>query len=188
MPTDKQKEEEDVVLEPTEEEVGEENILQKLKNLREKLAVCSKEKAEYLAGWQRAKADYINLQKENSNGQKDIIRFAKESVIHDIIPVLDSFNVAVSNKESWNAVPENWRMGVEYIFSQLKTALLGQGVSEICPKEKDVIEFDSHAVVGTITTENPELDGKISEVLQKGYKIGDKIIRPARVNVYLYNK
>ncbi|MFA5841526.1 MAG: nucleotide exchange factor GrpE [Candidatus Paceibacterota bacterium] len=176
--------EEDIILEPTEEETGDENIRQKIKDLREKLDVCSKEKADYLAGWQRAKADYINLEKDSLKSRKESIQFASSGIVEDIIPVLDSFEMAMGNKEAWDAVSSNWRTGVEYIYNQLRTVLENNGVSEICPKVGDDVKFDHHAVVETVPAVEKEKDGKISAVLQKGYSLNGKVLRPARVNAF----
>jgi molecular chaperone GrpE len=181
----KEKDEEDVILEPTEEETGDENIRQKIKDLREKLELCSKEKTDYLAGWQRAKADYINLEKESVKSRGDAIKFASSGVIEDIIPVLDSFEMAMANKEAWDAVSPNWRTGVEHIYNQLRMVLENNGVTEICPKRGDGVDFEHHAVVETAPTEEEEKDGKIMAVLQKGYSLNGKVLRPARVNTFI---
>lgn len=177
----------DIILEPTEEETGEENLRQKLKDLRSKLAECSKEKSDYLSGWQRAKADYINLQKEGENRRKENVQFAGERIILDVLPILDSFEMAIANKETWNSVPETWRTGIEYIKGQFDSVLTNHGLSEICPKEKDNIKFEYHAVVETVPTENKDEDGKISSVIQKGYMLNGKVLRPAKVIAFLYS-
>ena len=175
----------DFVLEPTESETGEENLLKKLKDLKDKLELCLKEKAEYLAGWQRAKADYVNLKKESENEASRGSKAAAVRILSDIIPILDSFDLAMGNAVAWETVSKEWRTGVEYIAEQLRGALQKNGLEEICPKEKDDVEFDSHAVVETVETDDKSLDGKIFSVLQKGYKIDGKILRPARVKVFI---
>lgn len=178
--------ENDIVLEPTEEETGDENIRQKMKDLREKLAICSKEKADYLSGWQRAKADYINLEKDSLRSRKESIQYASLGIVEDIIPVLDSFEMAMGNKEAWEAVSSNWRTGVEYIYNQLRTVLENNGVTEICPKPGDGVNFEHHAVIETIPIEEKEKDGKISTLIQKGYSLNGKVLRPARINAYVF--
>lgn len=176
----------DISLEPTEEIIGEEYLTEKIKNLREKLEACSKERTEYLAGWQRAKADYVNLQKDMSAKHGESIQLTIGRVVGDIIPVMDSFELAMANKDLWNTTPENWRRGVEHIYSQLKRALEDQGLEEICPKEEDNVEFQHHAVVETVLTDKKGSDGKVSAVLQKGYSLNGKVLRPAKVTAFLY--
>lgn len=179
--------EEDVVFEPTEDETGDENLRQKIKDLREKLDLCQKERVEYLSGWQRAKADYINLEKESAVRHSKALSYGGEGLFSDIIPALDSFELAMGNREAWESVPENWRKGVEYIFSQLKNALSLNGFSEICPNLGDKVNFEQHSVVETISTEEEAMDGKIEKVLQKGYMNKDKVVRPARVIAFKFN-
>lgn len=176
----------DVVLEPTEEETGEENLREKLKDLREKLKTCSRERTEYLSGWQRAKADYVNLQKESEAWHGKGAELALARTVSDIIPVLDSFEMAMADKETWEATPENWRKGVEHIYNQLKAVLSNHGLKEICPKEGDGVEFQHHTVAEAVSTDKKEDDGKISAVLQKGYSLNGKVLRPARVTAFLY--
>ncbi len=178
----------DIVLEPTEEETGEENLHKKFRDLKEKLETCSKERTDYLAGWQRAKADYVNLQKESAVRHGESFQLAVERTISDIIPVIDSFELAMADKETWNTTPENWRKGVEHIYNQLKVALRNHGVAEICPKEEDEIEFQHHTVVETVSTDKKESDGKISAVLQKGYSVNGNVLRPAKVTAFVYKK
>jgi molecular chaperone GrpE len=91
-----------------------------VKDLREKLKKAIAEKQEYMDGWQRSKAEFINARKRDEESRKEIIKFANEGLLMDIVPVLDSFTMAFSNKEAWEKVDQNWRIGVEHIYSQLK--------------------------------------------------------------------
>jgi len=157
------------------------------KKLRSDLKICHKEKDEYLTGWQRSKADYINLQKELNQVRSDSRYFAKEEVLNSILPALDSFDMAFGNKEAWEKVDENWRKGIEYIYQQFTKSLEDLNVSKI----NDVnVDFDPilHEPMNTITTEDKNLDHKIVNIIQAGYKIQDKIIRPARVTVYKFDE
>lgn len=178
--------ENDITLEPSEEESGEENLHHKLKELKEKLAECSKERAEYLAGWQRARADYINLEKEGAKSRITAIDTGIERVLIDILPVLDSFELAMSDKVLWDTTPENWRKGIEHIFSQLRSIFEMRGVKEICPNPGDKIAFEHHSVVEAIPSDNEKDDGTIKAVLQKGYILKDKVLRPSQVTVFVY--
>ncbi len=153
---------------------------QALDKLRKKLKETEAEKQEYLDGWQRAKADFINSRKRDADLQADIVKFANENLITDIIPVLDSFDMAMQNKEAWEKAPKEWRTGVEYIYNQLLSTLGQNGLKQFNPAGQD---FDPklHDAVDTITTEDSGEDGKILEVLQKGYSLNDKQIRSAKV-------
>ena len=157
------------------------------KKLREELKVVRKEKEEYLTGWQRAKADYVNLQKELDSTRLNISLIAKEKMARNLMPAMDSFDMAFTNKEAWEKVDKNWRMGVEYIYSQLMTGLSDSGVEKI---DKVGVKFDPalHQSISAIPTDKEENDHTIESIVQIGYKIGDRIIRPARVNIYEYKK
>lgn len=158
-----------------------------LKKIKEELKNCKKEKEDYLIGWQRAKADYINLQKEcgESNLKNSII--VKEKFLRNLLPALDSFDVAFANKESWESVDKNWRMGMEYIYQQLITGLLDSGIDRI---DKEDIIFDPfiHESVEIIFINDKSKDHLVSKIIQTGYKIGDRVIRPARVNIYQHKE
>ena len=158
-----------------------------MKKVREDLSVCRKEKEEYLTGWQRAKADYVNLQKELELVRLSASVIAKEKVVSNLLPVLDSFDMAFANKEAWEKVDKNWRAGVEYIYQQFITGLTDSGVMQI---DKVDVPFDPsiHQSVSTVPTEDEKQDHTVEKVIQIGYKIGDLIIRPAKVNIYEYKK
>jgi molecular chaperone GrpE len=158
-----------------------------VKKLREEIKELRKEKEEYLTGWQRAKADYINLQKELESVRKDSTVFAKEIIINDILPALDSFDMAFANKESWEKVEKNWRVGVEYIYQKLLSTLSDHGVEKI-DKEGIVFDPNIHESAELVKTEDENSDHKIAKIIQTGYKMSGKIIRPAKVKVYEYKK
>ena len=155
----------------------------KLKKLRDELKTAQIEARDSLMALQRSRADYVNLKKENDEIRSTVKQRTTENVIMDFLPVIDSFDMAMANTEAWNTVDANWRVGVEYIYSQLKTTLENHNVSAI-----DAVngEFDPnlHEPMKTEETDDAENDHKIAQIIQKGYKMGEKIIRPARVVVY----
>lgn len=165
-----------------EEEGGEADSLKKIEKLKKELLSCKKEKDEYLNGWQRAKADFANLQKSHSEEKAHLLSYGKEAVLFDILPVLDSFSMAFKNKEAWENVDETWRVGVEHIHEQLQGALSAQGLTEFSD-EGEKFDPEKHVPAEMVTVDSKEQDGIIVEVLQKGYCLQDKILRPARVKV-----
>ena len=88
----------------------------KVKKLQEKIKILTKEKQEYLSGWQRAQADYINREKQISAEKAESGKYAIKKFIMDLLPVLDTYDAARSNVAAWEAVDANWRGGIEYIF------------------------------------------------------------------------
>lgn len=172
------------------EEDGEGNTLSpdaKIKKLRAELARANKERTEYLTGWQRAQADYVNLKKEEQGKREALSLLIKEDFVESLLPALDSFTMAMSNKEVWEKVDPNWRTGVEYIHTQILKALGDHGV---LPIDQTNIPIDGflHQAISVLETEDSAKDDTVADVVQVGYKIGDKVIRPARVVVFKASK
>lgn len=162
--------------------VAEENALEMVKKLKEKLKKAEEEKTEYLTGWQRAKADLVNARKRDEADRQEFMKFANERLIEGLIPVLESFDMAMSNKESWEKVDKNWRVGVEYIYSQLKKVLADSGLEEVDPiGQKFDVNRDEASEY--IKTNNKDEDHKILAVVQKGYNLNGKSLRPPKVKV-----
>ncbi len=157
------------------------------KKLREEIKTLRKEKEEYLTGWQRAKADYVNLQKDEENKRKEIKNFITTQLIEDLLPALDSFDMAFSNKEAWEKVDANWRNGVEYIRNQFIVAIESYGVSKI-DEVGIIFDHNLHEAIETVKIDDSSKDHTIASITQSGYKIGEKVIRPARVKVYEYKE
>lgn len=151
--------------------------------LREDLKKARADKEEYLTGWQRAKADYVNLQKEMEQVRANTSLITKEKIVESLLPSIDSFDMAMANKEAWESVDKNWRTGVEYIYQQIITGLSDVGVEII---DKVGIKFDPnlHQSIESVSTDDESKDHTIEKIVQAGYKIGDRVIRPARVKIY----
>ena len=154
-----------------------------LKKLREKIKVLQKEKTEYLDGWQRARADYANVVKSADEDKKRMRSIVEESFIEELLPVVDSFSLAMNNKDAWEKVDANWRTGVEYIYAQLMNTLKDKGFS-VFGAVGDTFDPMLHEAVSETETDDSALDHTVSAVLQQGYKLGESILRPARVSVY----
>ncbi len=154
----------------------------KIKKLREDLEACQKEKQEYLDGWQRAKADFVNFKKRTDEEKKEIIKYATKEFVLEIIPAIDNFEHAFRDKTNWEKVPVEWRQGVEFIYSELKETLARHGVTEINPLN-ETFDPKLHHSIDLVPVTEAEKDGKIVEVVQKGYSFGDKIIRHPNVRV-----
>ncbi|MDE1970840.1 MAG: nucleotide exchange factor GrpE [Patescibacteria group bacterium] len=148
-----------------EEQGGEESIEQ-----------LKQERAEYLAGWQRARADYANFQKGEAARFAEVQRFGNERFVLDLLTVLDSFDAAQQLLQDEALVQELAR-----VEEQMKNILKQHGVSEIVVvpyKEAQPLEYEA---IEAIPSE--EASGTIVEVVQKGYALNGKIIRPAKVKV-----
>ncbi len=174
----------DLEFEPTEEGGEELSQTDKLKSLRTELKDSQAKAAEYLAGWQRAKADYLNLQKTESESRGQALKLGSERVLLDLLSVADSFDLAMNNRQAWEEAPPNWRQGVEYIYNQLQNIFRDYNLEVINPSVGAEFNPELHHAIGTIPAEHTGQSGQVAIVAQKGYKLGDKIIRPAQVKTY----
>jgi molecular chaperone GrpE len=157
--------------------IAEENAGDAIKTLKEKLKKAVAEKQEYLNNWQRDKAEFMNVRKRDQEAQKDFARFSNENLISELIPVLDSFNMAMGNKEAWEKADKNWRVGVEYIANQLKKTLEDFGLKEIDPLGKPFDPMRDEAL------EDGKQSDKVTTVVQKGYELNGKVLKAPRVKI-----
>ena len=163
-----------------EEKKETEKLKKEIEELKKKLEETEKLKKEYLAGWQRARADLLNYKKEELERVGNLIRVANENLIFELLPILDNFDVAEKK------LPENLKkdpnfQGILQIKKQILDFLKKHGVEEIESVGK---KFDPkfHEVVEEVETDKFET-GQIVEEVQKGYKINGKVLRPAKVKV-----
>jgi molecular chaperone GrpE len=169
----------DVVFEGEEEQGNPSSLIKKL---RVKVRELEEKNQEYLTGWQKERAESVNLRKRLEDEKKEFAKFAKEDIATEIIPVLDSFESAFKNKETWEKVDKNWRVGIEYIHSKLVNVLSNHGVTVISPLGE---KFDPQRdeAVEMVYTDNKDDDQRVLEVISLGYKLQDKIIRAPKVKV-----
>lgn len=161
------------------------DLAEKVKKLKADLAECQKQKEEYLTGWQRMKADIVNIKKREEEERAHFVKYAKEGIIEELLPTLQSFDMAMANKEAWEKVDPNWRAGVEYIAKQLKSTLESHGLVEVNPIGETFDPSRDEAIEHIAVTDEKQ-DHKIIEVVQKGYKLHDKIVKAPRVKVGEY--
>lgn len=168
-------------------EDGEEDLKKTLKKLRNDLKQARKEKEEYLVGWQKERADFANYKKQEEDRKAMFSESMRERILSRFLSVMDSFNMAFANREAWEKVDVNWRKGVEYIHSQMNTVFEEYGVFEI-GKVGEVFDPNIHESLEMVDTNEKDKNHTIASVIQKGYKIGDRVLRPARVNVFEFKE
>lgn len=171
----------DVTIEPEEDEDGgasAEVLRKKLTKAKEELEKANAEKREYLEGWQRSKADYINAKKRFEEGRESMALYATEALVTSLLPVLDSFDHALTAAEG----DEAWLEGIKNTHAQLMKALEQNGVTAFDPKG-EILDPLLHEPVETLAVSDKEEDNTILKVHQKGYTLRGKVIRPARVAV-----
>ncbi|MDD5547367.1 MAG: nucleotide exchange factor GrpE [Candidatus Pacebacteria bacterium] len=145
--------------------------------LNEKIAKLEKEKEDYLNGWKRAKADYINYQKDEMKRFTEAIKYGNLELIKELLPVLDSFELSYA---TMNAADEKTKKGFEIIHSQLEKVLSQNGLEKI-KSIGEKFNPEIHESIGEVESDKePET---IVEEIVKGWKLHEKIIRPAKVKV-----
>ena len=140
-----------------------------VKKLRAKLKECQKEKEEHLTQAQRARADLINFQRRQEQAQEELRKYGQENFIRELLPVFDSLR---------HGAKEN--KGIRQIKEQLEVTLSKCGLKEI-KAEGEKFNSEFHEAVERVKSK--EKEGIIVEEIQKGYMLGDKILRPSKVKV-----
>ncbi len=135
---------------------------------------------DYKTGWQRALADYDNLQKNMTRERMGMREGVRESFVQSLLPVVDNFDQAV--KFAPADIPENlkaWMQGVMYVQQQFTDAFKELG-AESYGEVGDMFDPHLHSAAGE-KTEEEKTPGEILEVLQRGWKVGNRAVRPANV-------
>lgn len=168
-------EHEDVKIEPDmEEEMGEVRPEDKIATMREALNACRKEKQEYMDGWQRAKADYVNALKRFEEDAKASESKGKIKTVETLLPAFDALERAKEHGE----IPE----GFLAIAKQLESAFARLGLKET-GKVGEKFNPTYHEALGQDKVETVEEDDILTVILEKGWCVGDTVIRAAKVRV-----
>ena len=173
--------EEEISFEP-DEELGDLGAVKaKFKKLKDELEKIKKERQEYLDGWQRCKADSVNMKREALESVERAANRNRDALIEDIIPALDSFDMA-TNSEQWATLDDGWRSGMENVQNQLIDALERHGAKRF-GKTGDIFDPVLHEAVQE-EHEGIHQDGEIVRVLRSGYRMADRVLRSAQVIVF----
>ncbi len=175
--TEKRKEE----VEKEADKIREEEREEKKRELEKKLESCLKERKEYLEGWQRERADFLNYKKEQEKINKELFQKFKEELIKNFLIVLDNFDL-ILKEENLKNLNEEIIKGLLLIKSQFLDVLKKEGLKEIEVQEGDRFNPEIHEAVILEEKEGRKKD-KIIEVLVKGYFLNGKVIRPTKVKV-----
>ena len=148
-----------------------------VEGLKKALSEEKAKAAEHLANWQRAQADFINYKRRVEQERNDTTKFANSVLILNLLPVLDDMERALENVSAETA-GMNWVEGVKLIYRKLQSVLQGQGLTEIKALGQP---FDPNLHEAVLYDEGEE--GVVTEDFQKGYKLQERVLRPAMVKV-----
>ena len=152
----------------------------KIEKLQAELVEVSGKAEEYLDGWQRARAEFANYKKRILKENTEIRQVARGEVIKIYLDIVDDLKRALQDKPDQEE-SESWSAGIELIYQKLLTRLETEGVKPMNAKGE---EFDPTIHEALMTEESDEHEsGQIIEVMQEGYWIGEKVLRPALVRV-----
>jgi len=144
----------------------------------EPLLQLTKERDEYLGLLQRVQADFENYRKRAAREQERLVAHAHERLVRELLPVLDGLESALEAAERHEEA--TLVEGVRLVEQALRSALVKEGLAEI-PTDG---QFDPHVHEALLTQPSEHAEpGSVLEVVQRGYRLGDKVVRPARVIV-----
>jgi molecular chaperone GrpE len=155
-------------------------IEEKLELLQAALQASEAKAAEYLDGWQRAKAEFTNYRKRQER-ERDLNRFETVGrVAKRYLPIIDDIERALKESPA-EGDGAAWAAGIELVYRKLINILEAEGVTPI-EAEDQMFDPNLHEAVVQSESEDHE-SGQVIEVLQTGYRMGDRVLRPAMVRV-----
>lgn len=132
--------------------------------------------------YKRALADYHNLQKQTNKDKEELAHYIKGNLVMDFLPVYENLKAAMDHADKKNH--DNWLTGINYVIKQFEEVLMNHGVHIINPTDENFNPVE-HEAVQKISTTDSNKNNKIAKVIKQGYKIGSKVIKAARVEVYI---
>lgn len=159
--------------EPTKNQ--EENVA--AETAKDEVAKLKEERDEYLRGWQRAKADFVNYKKEELKRMEDVVKYGQEEMIRELITIMDNFDLGLAAMEKQGEVEK----GVYMIRAQLEDMLKRYGLEKVNLKPGD--PFDPNIAEAIVEVEGDGPPGSIAEEIEPGYRLHHRLVRPARVKV-----
>jgi molecular chaperone GrpE len=162
------------------QQAAEEDLGKELEALREELAQAQSQAAEYLDGWQRARAEFANYKRRVEAERDELRRVGNEALLLKLLPVVDDFDRAFRTiPQEFANVP--WVNGINMIFRKLQAILEGENVTPIEATGQPFNPLLHEAVMQEETVEHP--DEHVIEEIQRGYRLGERVLRPAMVKV-----
>ncbi len=172
--------EEDISEKQEENEIPEvviETLEERIQQLEDEIKKSEEEKDSIYRRAQRLKTDFNNFRNRTRQEKEKLNREVKAELIKEILPVIDNFERALTAHENQS----EFRTGVEMIYKQLKTVLEQEGL-KVINAEGESFDHEYHEAV--LQEEDSGVEpGTVIEVLEKGYILDDRVIRPARVKV-----
>src|SRR3989338_7411538 len=164
-----------------EQNPSQDDLLKKIEELTEQLDTIKKQNEEYLDGWKRAKADYINFKNDQEKRSKELAQFASTSLVMQLLPIAEHFRKAFACLTDDLKLSE-WVRGIEQIYRQFKDALKGMGIEEVAGVVGTAFDPAHHLAVGNEQRDDLD-DGIVSQEVETGYLLHGRVIVPTKVIV-----
>jgi molecular chaperone GrpE len=155
-------------------------LLAELDELRGQLETVEQESAENKAGWQRTAADYANYRRRTEQDREANLGLANEALLIKLLVIVDDFDRAIANKPD-ELAKSPWVDGIVAIDRKLRQLLDSEGLTPIEAAGKPFDPHQHEAIVQVETNKVPE--GTVTEELQRGYRLRDRVLRPSLVAV-----
>ena len=152
----------------------------RIKELEEQLEKAKADVEHWKNEYYRAYADTKNLRNNLEKEHSDIIKYRAMGFIEDLLPVLDSFHMALANEPTSQEL-KNYLVGFQFVYRNLVSVLENEGVKEIAPNVGD--KFSDKTMNAVDVTEQEGEENLITKVYAKGYELHGRLIRPAQVSV-----
>lgn len=162
------------------EEVVEVEEVSELEALRQELEKAQAQAADYLDGWQRARAEFANYKKRNDQERQDLFKLANTTLITRLLPIFDDFERAFQTLPH-SLLSLTWIDGVALIYRRLQAILEAEGLTLMETEGQSFDPLMHEAVTYEESAEHEE--GQVIGEVQRGYKLGDRVLRPALVRV-----
>lgn len=157
------------------------SLRQRVQELEERAQKESEQATDYMHRWQRVAADFANYKRRTEQERDDLVKFANQVLIGQLLTVLDNF------ERAFTSIPRelrslSWISGVDLIYQQLYGVLMQQGLEAVAPGEGERYDPQLHEAISYEPADGKE-DGAIVRVYQTGYRLHGRLVRPALVTV-----
>jgi len=156
-------------------------LLADIEQLRTELQATTAKADEYLAGLQRERAEFSNYRRRTAEEREQMLGLAGEDLIRKVLAIADDFDLAIDNRPA-EIADNGWVEGVAAIDRKLRVLLESEGVSEIAATAGIPFDPREHEAIANVPGSG-RAEGEIVDVVRRGYRLRDRVIRPALVAV-----
>lgn len=154
--------------------------IEEIEQLKKELEKSLAQASEYLDGWQRSRAEFVNYKKRVEREQAQIQQVVAGNIIKRYLEILDDLDRALKNRPQ-SGEGATWAAGIELIYRKFFSILEAEGV-KVMEAEGKIFDPTLHEAISQAEIPGYE-SGQIIEVIHKGYMIGERVLRPALVRV-----